>query len=122
MGFSPRLCTYQTYSVPTVFHTIRAGANGALTQQEIEESISVLNEGYSGTLIFNFIAQTDTDNSSWYDDSVSEMDMKSALRQGGCNMLNIYSISGYGYLGFAYFPNSCETNLVSSSKPGGGFP
>jgi hypothetical protein len=95
--------------VPVVWHVIRDGNSGALSASDIDASIAVLNDSYSG-FTFTLAGTTDTDSSSWYDDcdvSSVEAAMKSALRQGGPETLNIYScgMTGSNLLGWATFPN-----------------
>jgi len=110
-GGMKRLST-TTIQVPTYYHVIEKGLIGN-TQSEADESIQVLNNAFTSHFSFNLINTTFTDNSSWFDYRSKETEMKSALREGGCDALNIYATSGYGILGVANFPNSCG----SSSDP-----
>jgi Pregnancy-associated plasma protein-A len=58
--------------------------------------------------------------------SRSERDAKQALHRGGMNALNIYSNSGAGFLGWAYFPKDVRGRsyidgivIAFGSMPGG---
>ena len=112
--------------VPSYFHAITDGSTGSITDDEINEAINVLNAGFDGSFLSQLTGNTTTDNSDWYNDPHSELDMKNELRQGDCDALNIYSTSGYSYLGFASLPDMCEDNKISdgvvidsNSKPNG---
>jgi Cys-rich repeat protein len=119
-------------TVPVVWHVVRDGSRGALTQSQINASISVLNAAFGSTrLSFSLAGQTTTDNASWYDncDSSSvENQMKSALRQGDAGTLNVYScgMTGSGLLGWATFPSWYASDplsdgvvILDESVPGG---
>lgn len=120
---------------PTVinvyFHVIRSGSGaGNLTAGQIASQISVLNAAFSYTSFsFNLVGTTYTNNDSWYTSSggTSEAAMKSALRQGSADDLNIYANNmGGGLLGWATFPSSYASNptsdgvvILNASLPGG---
>jgi len=103
---------FSIIQVPTHYHVIKDGSKGN-TQTEVNDSITVLNNAYAPYFSFNLVDTTYTVNSSWFNTENKETQMKTALRAGGCDALNIYATSGYGALGFAYFPTSCG----SSSNP-----
>ncbi len=121
-------------TINVYFHVINQGSgvnNGDLTAQMIADQMAVLNaaflpHGWS----FNLVATTRTTNSSWFntcDASATETAMKTALRQGSADDLNLYSCNpGGGLLGWATFPNWYASNpkddgvvLLYSSVPGG---
>jgi len=127
-------------TVSVYYHVINRGSgisNGDVPQSQIDAQISVLNNAFSGATggfntPFRFVLAgvTRTTNSTWFnlaDGSTAETQMKSALRVGGANVLNIYSanLSG-GLLGWATFPwwyagNPTDDGVVIlySSVPGG---
>jgi hypothetical protein len=130
-------------TVNVYFHVINKGsgiANGDIPQSQIDSQINVLNTAYSGAgpggtgfnTPYRFVLSsvTRTTNSTWYNlsqGSSAETQMKTALRVGGANALNIYSanLSG-GLLGWATFPwwyagNPTDDGVVIlySSVPGG---
>ncbi|RKG79989.1 zinc metalloprotease [Corallococcus sp. CA049B] len=121
-------------NVPVYFHVIRAGtgiANGDIPDSQITAQMNVLNAAYSNTPFKFTLAGTDrTTNSQWYNlrsGSAAEKKMKSALRKGGPESLNIYSANlGGGLLGWATFPSSYTSQpkmdgvvILFSSVPGG---
>ena len=119
-------------NIDVVWHTIRDGSSGDLSSQAINSSINVLNAGYGNAgFTFTLVGTTDTNNAQWYNDcdnSSVETAMKSALRQGGPDTLNIYScgMTGSGLLGWATFPNWYAGNpsddgvvILDGSVPGG---
>lgn len=112
-------------TIDVYFHIIqKADGTGAVSQRTVDEQIAVLNMTFAGQYGgadtgFRFrLAGTDTTvNDAWFegDDPESgsiaiELAMKSALKQGDAADLNIYSTSGYGYLGFAYYPSITASN------------
>jgi len=112
--------------VPTFFHVITNGLDGALTDDVINQSINVLNDAFAENFKFHLEGNTTTDKNTWYKYDVYSSEMKQALSQGGCNTLNIYSTSGYGYLGQSSLPINCKFNqesdgviINSDTKPGG---
>ena len=127
-------------TVNVYWHVINKGsgiANGDIPTSQINSQISVLNNAYSGATggfntpyRFVLASVTRTTNSSWYnlaEGSSAETQMKTALRVGGANALNIYTanLSG-GLLGWATFPSWYAGNptddgvvILYSSVPGG---
>lgn len=121
-------------TVPVYFHVVNIGSgigNGDVPNHQINAQISVLNNAFSGTPFhFQLISVDRTTNSSWYTagpGTQAEKQMKSALRVGGADALNIYSNNpGGGLLGWATFPSSYRSRplddgvvVLFSSLPGG---
>ena len=120
-------------TINVYFHVIRRGtgvSNGDLTTQMINDQMSVLNAAFaSWGWSFNLVTVTRTTNSTWYTGCYgsSENAMKSALRQGTADDLNIYSCNpSGGILGYATFPSSYQSApsrdgvvILYSSVPGG---
>jgi hypothetical protein len=115
------------------FHVINRGSgvsNGDITTQMINDQMNVLNAAYAGWgWSFNLVQVTRTTNSTWYNGcyGTSESAMKTALRQGTADDLNIYSCNpSNGILGYATFPSSYASKpkldgvvILYSSVPGG---
>ena len=105
-------------TVPVYFHVIADGSVGSLTDRQIRAQIAVLNDGFDGSeggtntgFTFTLAGTTRTDNAAWFALSgSSETQMKQALKQGGDNAMNVYSTSGAGALGWAYFPSITESS------------
>ncbi len=133
------LHTGAVYTIPVYFHVITdsAGVVGNVTTAQINNQIEVLNKAYGGftggvDTPFEFqLTFTDiTANSTWFNagyGSAAEAAMKSALRRGGANALNIYTTNpGGGLLGWATFPSDYASRpandgvvILYSSLPGG---
>jgi hypothetical protein len=117
--------------IPVYWHVIRSSSGaGGVTTQQIADSIAVLDDAFAGTSFSFTLVSTDySNNDSWYTCSGGgcESQMKSALRKGGSNALNVYSNNmGGGLLGWATFPSSYAGNpsndgvvILQSSVPGG---
>lgn len=121
-----------SHVIPVYWHRIHAtnGTGGVVTDSQIAQQITVLNNAYAASSFsFSLVSTNDTNNTSWYTCSGGscETQMKNALRVGGSNALNIYSNNmGGGLLGWATFPSSYAGQpkmdgvvILYSSVPGG---
>jgi hypothetical protein len=126
-------------TIPVYFHVVSKDsttAGGNVPDSQIASQISVLNQDYAGSgLTFTLAGTTRTVNSNWFNtvgpDSSLQTTMKSQLRQGGVNALNVYTVgfvsgSGAGLLGYSTFPSDYSSNptddgvvMLFSSVPGG---
>ncbi|GMT97637.1 zinc metalloprotease [Corallococcus caeni] len=121
-------------NVPVYFHVINNGtsvSSGNIPDSQITSQMNVLNAAYANTPFRFTLAGTDrTTNSTWFNlaqGSSAERSMKTTLRKGGKESLNIYTanLSG-GLLGWATFPSSYTSSpsmdgvvILFSSVPGG---
>jgi hypothetical protein len=101
--------------IPVYFHVIKPtrGSGGDVSIRQIVEQITVLNNSFEGNFEFTLVEQKITNNDSYYGASIgtrAEILMKSSLRQGGANALNIYtSAPGGGVLGWSTFPDGVKS-------------
>ncbi len=101
--------------IDVYFHVIKSTSGaGAVSAATVGDQIGALNMTFGGfyggaNTGFSFVlAGLDTTtNDAWYaqDTFADEIAMKTALKQGDSADLNIYSGSGGGYLGWAYYPS-----------------
>ncbi|MGN9811933.1 zinc metalloprotease [Micromonospora sp. BQ11] len=137
-GFKTTAAAAASVTIPVVVHVIQRDstrAGGNIPDSMITSQISVLNQSFSGgtggaATAFAFQLQkiNRVTNPAWYpivQGSSAERTMKSSLRTGGKNTLNIYlgELSD-DLLGWATFPtrrlNSSDGVVVlSESLPGG---
>ncbi|KAJ3411719.1 hypothetical protein HDV05_001779 [Chytridiales sp. JEL 0842] len=127
--------------IPTYFHVIYKDSgieNGELSDADVKAQVDVMNKSYNGTFVFELVEITKTQNVDWFEsagpDSTQQAEMKAALRRGGPETLNVYSVgfekgSGAGLLGYATFPISYKDApsddgvvYLWSSSPGGSTP
>ncbi len=108
-----------TVTIPVWFHVIDQGdgfANGQLTDAMIQAQMRVLQDSYGGRtggasspFGFRLAGVTRTTNATWFQtlatDFEVEQEAKQRLRRGGPETLNIYTVDGGPYLGFAYYPS-----------------
>jgi hypothetical protein len=109
----------RTETIPVWVHVINKGsgfANGDLPEDMIRAQIRVLDSSFSGGtggagsgFDFQLAGITRTNNQAWFESMATnfevELEAKRALKRGGPETLNIYTIDGGPYLGFAYYPN-----------------
>jgi hypothetical protein len=120
--------------IDVYFHVVNGGssaANGNVPDNMIASQMRVLNAAFAGTgWSFRHVSTDRTTNANWYTagpGSAAERQMKTALRKGTADDLNIYTNSpGGGLLGWATFPASYASNpaqdgvvVLYSSLPGG---
>lgn len=121
-----------SHVIPVYWHQIHAsnGSGGAVSSAQINQQLTVLNNAYAGSSFSFSLASVDhSNNDSWYTcaGGTCETQMKSALRIGGSNALNVYSNNmGQGLLGWATFPSSYASApmmdgvvILFSTVPGG---
>ena len=121
-------------NIPVYAHIINKGtgiSNGDIPDSMVADQIAVLNAAYANTPFrFTLALTTRTTNSTWYTagpDTAAEAAMKTALRRGTADDLNMYiSSPGGGLLGWATFPNWYASNpsddgvvILNTSLPGG---
>ena len=125
-------------------HVISAGSgfeNGEVSDAMIRDQMRVLDESYNGRtggantgFGFELAGVTRTTNAVWFSQMATslsvEMEAKTALRRGGPGTLNIYTVDGGPYLGWAYFPSILTSATYRNldgvvldwrSLPGGNF-
>jgi hypothetical protein len=129
--------------IPVWVHVITKGAgfeNGDLPERMIREQIRVLGDSYGGKtggaatgFAFELVGISRTINPVWFGrmvfDSTVELEAKNALREGGPETLNLYTVDGGPYLGWAYFPSILDSPYAAldgvvvdwRSLPGGTF-
>ena len=130
-------------TVPVWVHVINRGdgfENGDVSDVMIRAQIKVLNDAYSGKtggastgFAFDLAGVTRTTNEEWFQgivyDTNLELSAKRALRVGDAGTLNIYTVDGGPYLGWAYFPSITTGSYADldgvvldwRSLPGGSF-
>jgi hypothetical protein len=118
-------------TISVYVHVITNGTAGNIADSMIASQISVLNAAYANTPFRFALAGTDrTSNSTWYTagpGTAGETAMKTALRKGTADDLNMYfSSPGGGLLGWATFPSSYASKpkddgvvILNTSLPGG---
>ena len=124
--------------IDVYFHVIRTAVGNStdVPLTMINSQIDVLNQAYAGNtggaatrFSFRLIQVDRVTNSTWYNagpGSSAERQMKTNLHVGGANILNVYSTSGGGYLGWATFPWNYTSDplmdgvvIMDQSMPGG---
>jgi hypothetical protein len=103
-GSNRRLATAK--QIPVYFHVIKPsnGRGGDVSNAQIIDQMAVLNASFQGVaasqgdFVFTYMGTTTTQSNSDYGANYgtrAERQMKSSLRQGGANALNIYTSSPY---------------------------
>ena len=133
-----------TVTIPVWIHVIAEGPgfeNGEVPEDMIRAQIRVLNESFTGRtggagsgFGFQLAGVTRTENQVWFESMATNFDLelqiKRTLRRGGPETLNIYTVDGGPYLGFAYFPSVLASQIYAPldgvvvdwrSLPGGTF-
>lgn len=118
--------------IDVYFHVITdSDGNGGPRDSQIDRQIRVLNGAFNQWgWVFNLVAVDYSANDAWYTagyGSREERELKSALRQGSADDLNLYANNmGGGLLGWATFPSSYQGQpdmdgvmLLTDSLPGG---
>ena len=115
-------------------HIINKGTgrtNGDIPQSMVDDQIARLNTQYAEWgWQFNLASTDRTTNATWYTvtpNTSAEQQMKSSLRIGSADDLNLYFANiGQGLLGWATFPSDYASNpsmdgvvILSESLPGG---
>jgi hypothetical protein len=119
--------------IPVYVHRIHAsnGSGGAVTSTQLAEQIDILDAAYASSgFSFMLTNVDDSNNSNWYtaiDGTNAERAMKTTLRTGGSNALNLYlNNMGSGLLGWSTFPQDYASHpkmdgvaVLYTSLPGG---
>jgi Pregnancy-associated plasma protein-A len=141
-GSVPKTSRSFRATIPVYVHVIRAGLSleeGNVPSTWVQNQISVLNLSYGAFyggadtgFRFKLAGVDRTTNAAWFNmtpGGADEFKAKRQLRQGGANALNLYTVSGGGYLGWAYFPSSYDNQpwidgvvMAFASMPGSTIP
>jgi hypothetical protein len=130
-------CAEGKTCIGVVFHVVSDGrGNGDVSDATIAAQMDVINQAFASIggnpalpYEFDLIKTTRTADRKWYTGCYgrSERSMKSSLREGGAQTLNIYSCRpSNGILGYATFPTSYDSQpsldgvvILDESMPGG---
>ena len=129
-----------TVTIKTWVHVVRADltvAGGNIPRRWINDQITVLNDSYSGAtggadtgFAFELAGVTRTTNADWFHMHSQGQDrkMKEALKVGGLDTLNIYTVDHRTLLGYAWLAQDAEkvgdldgVVVHYQSLPGGNF-
>ncbi|CAD6889483.1 unnamed protein product [Tilletia controversa] len=120
-------------SVPVYWHTIHDGSLGLLSSSQIQSQIDVLNQDYAKAgYSFHLVGSDWTHNADWFynmfNGSFQERAMKTLLRRGGADTLNIYTMNFNNIVGFSALPQNYASGpwrdgvvIYYATLPGGGF-
>jgi hypothetical protein len=118
--------------IPVYVHIILNSAGDGDVSSLVPAQIQVLNEAFElAGFKFRLVDMDVTTNDAWYSatpGSAEELAMKTALRRGGSDALNIYTgVNDGSLLGWATFPSSYDDDpisdgvvLLTESLPDGG--
>jgi hypothetical protein len=140
-GQEPSTANFRA-TVPVYIHVIRTGtavAQGNVPNAWINHQIDALNLSYQGFyggadtgFRFTLAGVDRTTNARWFNmtpGGEDEFKAKRALRRGGADALNIYTVDGGKYLGWAYFPSGYDSRpyvdgviIAFGSMPGSTIP
>ncbi|KAG8967678.1 hypothetical protein FRC03_009515 [Tulasnella sp. 419] len=126
----------QSITIPVYWHVLSSGdspSQGNVPDEQITDSITVMNEQYAPTgFVFQLTGTDRTSNAIWYnglyEKTPVEAEAKGALRQGGANALNVYTVSfttnpilGYTTMPADYqnFPTLDGVVIDYTTLPGG---
>ena len=129
-------------TIPVYMHVIRSGnavEQGNVPNSWIRKQVEALNLSYAGFyggvdtgFRFELAGVDRTTNARWFNmtpGGEDEFKAKRALRQGGPDALNIYTVDGGRLLGWAYFPSGYESRpsvdgviIAFGSMPGSTIP
>jgi hypothetical protein len=128
-GSNRRLATAK--QIPVYFYVIKPsnGREGDVSNAQIIEQMIVLNASFQGVtasqgdFVFTYMGTSTTKSDSYYRANVgtnTERQMKSSLRQGGADALNIYTNApDGGVLGWAAFPDRVKSSAGSINSNDG---
>ncbi len=117
--------------IPVHFHVVHDGGTGALSDQELDAQLNVLNDSFKPhDVVFTRASVDRTDDSVWFRmtmDSAAERKAKTELGKEQHRALNFYTAGiGAGLLGWATFPSELTGDPVKdgvvvlySTLPGG---
>ncbi|SEF90490.1 Pregnancy-associated plasma protein-A [Thermomonospora echinospora] len=123
-------------NVPVSFHVLTDGRRGRMSREAVRRQIAVLNAAYSGRgrgsadtgVRFRLVSYDVTVNAAWFRRPHRyERPMKSALRRGGAETLNLYSAGvGARIIGLSTYPHNYRARPIEDgvvvdyrSFPGG---
>jgi len=139
--FQPNTANFGA-TIPVYIHVIRSGnavEQGNVPNSWIRKQMEALNLSYAGFyggvdtgFRFQLAGVDRTTNARWFNmtpGGEDEYKAKRALRQGGPNALNIYTVDGGRLLGWAYFPSGYASRpyvdgviIAFASMPGSTIP
>jgi hypothetical protein len=112
--------------VPVVFHVVHNGTHGMVPDAQLQDQLAVINKDFNGSgFSFQLLNVTYTNNPEWFGginwdnaDAINSpgLKMKQALRTGGAEVLNIYTVEMVDLLGYAYFPYLTMNNPAKQNS------